>query len=671
MDRMNDAGASPADLFEHLREKGGRVLVCSGPGTDRLTPLRELVQQLAAAGQHYPCVTADLSLPPFGAPGAVNLGYWRDGQWHSEDCEPLCSLDSTRFRLPLITALERLLARHHSARLLLLAPGLARGVGGSELLTALIHRAGIDTVWWQLGADPVPSLRAELQACGVKVLLRETTGSRAISQERRMQQRGRLWRAHMRDAVAYTLLLDRVQVLGTAPPRNVASAWRGRQIALLHGGRCATLGEVTALQGDLLHTRVAIEPGLVEQLLIRDAISIDGLLQSARPYRKAPADPVPAPQTVGFAPDGEPLTKAAHCGPVPVARVGSATACLVNGVFGDPLLQLQLHHQRRSLLFDLGDPGRMTARTAHQVTDVFLSHTHADHIGGFMWFLRSRIGELPACRCYGPPGVGSQIAGMVNGILWDRVEERAPRFEVREWHGDHLKCYRVLAGKAVAQRTEDLPLVDGVVWREPAFAVRATALDHRATVLAYAYEPTAQLKVRRDRLQDLNLPSGRWLQEMKQAVLAGNLDRTVTLPDGSGVSVSRLQEQLLLVTPGQKLVYATDFADTPANRAQLVALARGAHSLFCEAPFMSKHRQQARRTQHLTTIACAEIASQAGVQHLLPFHFSKRYIRHAPEVYAEISSHCPQTVVPASCLARSAPAHRETSPPGDTAQRHK
>ncbi len=668
---MNDAGASPAELFERLRNGPGRVLVCSGPGTDRLTPLRELAQLLAAERQHYPCVSADLSLPPFGVPGAVNLGCWRDGQWQHEDCEPLCSLDSARFRLPLITALDSLLARNPCDRLLLLAPGLARGVGGAELLTAMTRCARIDTVWWQLGADQNPSLRGMLQACGVRILVRDATGTGAIDQRQRTEQRRCLWSHHMRKAITYTLPLAQVQVLGTAPPRDAASAWRGRQIALLHAGRCKALGEVTALRGDLLHTRLAAEPGHVDQLLIRDAISIDGLLQSAQPHRKLPTDPAPAPPTAGFLPDGGPLSKAAHCGPIPVARIGSSTACLVNGVFGDPLLQLQLHHQRRSLLFDLGDPRRMTARTAHQVTDVFLSHTHADHIGGFMWFLRSRIGELPACRCYGPPGLGGQIAGMVNGILWDRVAERAPRFEVREWHGDHLQCYQVQAGHAVARRTENLPLVDGVVWKEPAFVVRATALDHRTTVLAYAYEPEVQLKVRRDRLQDLDLPSGRWLQELKQAVLAGDLNRTLALPDGSCHRVSRLKEELLLVTPGQKLVYATDFADTPANRTRLVALAQGAHSLFCEAPFMSQHRQQARRTQHLTTIACAEIASQAGVQHLLPFHFSKRYIRHAPAVYAEISSRCPQTVVPASCLAVQEPDYRDRTPPGDTTPRRR
>lgn len=106
--------------------------------------------------------------------------------------------------------------------------------------------------------------------------------------------------------------------------------------------------------------------------------------------------------TAGFVPEAPGLGKVGHTGPVPAVRIGDVSACMVNGVFGDPLLKVQLLHQRRSLLFDLGDPGRMAARVAHQVTDIFLSHTHADHIGGFLWFLRSRIGPLDACRIYGP-----------------------------------------------------------------------------------------------------------------------------------------------------------------------------------------------------------------------------------------------------------------------------
>jgi len=338
--------------------------------------------------------------------------------------------------------------------------------------------------------------------------------------------------------------------------------------------------------------------------------------------------------------------KTAHGGPVPVIRMGDVAACMVNGVFGDPLLKLQFLHQRRNLLFDLGDPGRMAARVAHQTSDIFLSHTHADHIGGFLWFLRSRIGPLPTCRICGPAGVARQIAGMVDGILWDRVAERAPRFEVREWYGDRLRCYEVVAGRRAAVETGQVEVEAGVVWREPGFLVRAAELDHGTPVLAYAFEPRARINVCRDRLQAQGLATGPWLQELKRQYLAGRHSQLVTLPDGRRLSVAQLKEMILLASPGQKLVYATDLADTPGNRERLVALAGGAHSLFCESAFTLEHAEQAQRTGHLTTRACAEIANLAGVGHLLPFHFSKRYIRDVGAVYRELGALCANTVIP-------------------------
>jgi len=348
----------------------------------------------------------------------------------------------------------------------------------------------------------------------------------------------------------------------------------------------------------------------------------------------------------GFVTGPTGIGKGGPGGPVPTVRIGDVSACIVNGVFGDPLLKLQLLHQRRNLLFDLGDPGRMSARMAHQVTDVFLSHTHADHIGGFLWFLRSRTGWPDVCRIVGPAGVARQVAGMVDGILWDRIEERAPRFEVREWHGEKLRCFRVVAGRRDAVAIAELPIEAGEIWREPGFLVRAAELDHGTPVLAYAIELRARINVCSDRLQALKLATGPWLQELKQHYLAGNQRHFIALPDGSRRTVAQLQEQVLLRSPGEKLVYATDFADTAANRSRLVELARGAHSLFCESTFMLAHEEQARRTRHLTTRACAEIANLAGVRYLLPFHFSRRYVNNVNAVYSELAGFCANTVTP-------------------------
>jgi ribonuclease BN (tRNA processing enzyme) len=329
-----------------------------------------------------------------------------------------------------------------------------------------------------------------------------------------------------------------------------------------------------------------------------------------------------------------------------------ADALLVNGVGGDPLLHLRLRHQRRSLLFDLGMPERLSARIAHQVTDVFISHAHIDHIGGFLWLLRSRMGEFPACRLYGPPGLAANIQGLLNGVHWDRIGQSGPQFEVTELHGDGLLRFHLRAGQAAPQPCSQGAAVQGVLLDEAAFRVRAATLDHRTPVLAFAFEPPVQIGIREERLKAHGWPPGPWLGTLKRHLLNGQLTVAVTLPDGTTQQAGRLADELTVTQPGRKLVYATDLGDTPENRRRLVQLAQGSHTLFCEASFAEADSELARLTGHLTTRACGEIATAADVGQLVAFHFSRRYNGdHAP-LYAELAAACSRVVLPNRWMTR-------------------
>jgi len=336
------------------------------------------------------------------------------------------------------------------------------------------------------------------------------------------------------------------------------------------------------------------------------------------------------------------------------AKVGPFYATLVNGVFGDPLLLVRLRHGRRCLLIDLGDAGPLRARIAHDVTDVFISHAHVDHIAGFLWLLRSRIGEYPLCRVFGPPGLAQNIAGLVAGVHWDRVGERGPRFEVAELHRERLLCFGVTAGdenpSILGERTAD----GGVLLVDPLFLVRAAVLDHRTPVLAFAIEPTSEIKVRKERLAASGLEPGPWLTELKRAIVANDDHASLELPDGSNRTVRALAKELVLISPGEKLVYATDLADTAENRARLGSLARGAHTFFCEATFCEANAERAALTGHLTARACGEIATAAGVGRLIPFHFSRRYESDPGAVYREVRAACSRVVVPPATASPAA-----------------
>jgi ribonuclease Z len=628
-------------IVEAVFERDRRVLLFGPAGSGKSTLAARLAQCLAAAGRRCSGVCADPGSPAFGLPGAVSLAVWQGDGWRVSGHEALCTLDAGRFRLPLVTAVRRLIHGLDGGVLLVDGPGVVRGVAGRELLQGLFEASGAEAVL-ALCADPsLPPLLDELRALpGDVFVVQAPPAASPPGRRARARRRTAGWDAYLRDGGGQVIDLDRVNLYGTPPPAGEGSAWVGRQAALLRRGRTVAMAEVTGLQGGRLTVMVPAAPPVFDGVLVRDARrSADGLVETAVPFAAGRLEYLPPPDmTVPVVESG---------GPRVAGRVGAADVYLVNGVFGDPLLHLRLRHQRRSLLFDLGDGSRLPARIAHQVTDVFISHAHMDHIGGFLWLLRSRMGEFPPCRLYGPPGLARHIEGFLQGILWDRLEGRGPVFEVTEVHPDVIRRFRLLAGRAREALGETAP-AQGVVLQERGFRVRAQTLDHHTPVLAYAFEPVKEINVRKDRLTARGLAPGPWLAELKQRLLAGDESAVVRLPDGSESSAAALAADLVLITPAKRLVYATDLADTPDNRRSLQALARYAHTLFCEAYFIEADTEHAVRTGHLTARACGEIAAAAEVVRLVPFHFSQRYAEAPRLIYDEVRAACPRTAVPGS-----------------------
>ena len=616
-----------------------RVLLFGAPGVGKSTLAAELAKVAARQDRPYACINGDPGSPAFGPPGAVSLGEWRRDGWACMDFEPLCTLDAGRFRLPLIQALDRLSKRAPSGAVLLDGPGVTRGAAGAEVLRGIVGSLQMDCVLALERSDEPTTLADELQALGVPILrIPSAPEARRPGKRIRDRRRTALWNTYLENASEHDVDLSTLHCIGTPPPRDVASAWMGRQIALLGGHGGSAFGEVLLVKKNVLRVKLCGDHRGARTLLIRDAQrDAENLLCTAKPAGWESVK-------LTLPPDLSPAEPRALRGPRPVARVGSATAMLVNGVFGDPLLHVRLQHQKRSLLFDLGEAERLPVRIAHQVTDVFISHSHIDHIGGFLWLLRSRIGEFPPCRVFGPPGLAANVVGFVSGIHWDRVGERGPRFEVTELHEDKVLRYRIRAGEPGLESLGTESVLDSILHREAAFQVRAVTLDHRTPVLAFALETSFEINVRRERLAALGIPPGEWLRDLKTCIVAGERERELTLPNGTTQMAGTLAKELVLIRPGQKLAYATDLADTAQNRTRLEALAYGAHTLFCEAPFCETDAEQAARTGHLTARACGEIATAAAVERLVPFHFSRRYQDEPDRVYAEVKAACPRVI---------------------------
>nr|WP_240193324.1 Clp1/GlmU family protein [Desulfobulbus alkaliphilus] len=617
-----------------------RVLLYGPPGTGKSTLAKRIAAALAQKGRECRCLNADPGSPAFAVPGAVSLGLWYQHAWQILAMEPLCSLDAGRFRLPLISLVRRLTARESTGVLLLDSPGVVRGVAGRELLTNLVEAARVDIVLALCVEGRPWSLLDELKALPVAVyLVTAPAGAKRPGKRVRARERTRLWDAYLQSGFERCLDISALLWLGTPPPLDAVEAWAGRQVAFFKDRHLLAMAEILAVQGTTLLVRTTAEIDAADRALVRDVRrNAGGMLETAEPF---------ASEQLSYLPSSDPASGVMELGGLRImGRAGAVDFDLVNGEFGDPLLHLRLRHQGRSLLFDLGEGRRLPARLAHQVTDVFISHAHLDHISGFSWLLRSRINHPSPCRLYGPPGLAIHIQGFIQGVLWDRVRDRGPRFEIAELHGNRLQRYRLQAGTDTCERMEDTAANQGIILRETTFQVRAVFLDHHTPVLAFALEPVHELKVRRDRLHARGLEPGPWLKELKACLAAGERGVLIELPDGSKELASALGSDLILFATGKKLVYATDLADTPDNRCRLISLARGAHTLFCEAMFLEAQRDHAARHGHLTTTACGEIATQAGVARLVPFHFSRRYENDPMALYEEIAIVCSRVVKP-------------------------
>ena len=310
---------------------------------------------------------------------------------------------------------------------------------------------------------------------------------------------------------------------------------------------------------------------------------------------------------------------------------------LLNGHTGDPALLLSLRWQGRALLVDLGRIDRTPAPLLLPIEAVFVSHTHMDHFMGFDQLLRLLLARDATLRLYGPTGLADCVEGKLKGYTWNLTDEYAFTIDVTDIDEREMTEWRFAARRRFERELLRPPRpFTGVVLADGVFTVEAAPLDHRIVSMAYAVTERTHLNVRADALAASGLPPGRWLNTLKDAVRSGALDDTpIDVGAGDRRPLATLRDELLVVTPGQKIAYVVDTLFSPANVSRVTRLARGADVFFCEAPFLEEDLEQATRRYHLTAAQAGALARAAAVRRLQVFHFSPRYEGRYGEIIAE------------------------------------
>jgi ribonuclease Z len=223
----------------------------------------------------------------------------------------------------------------------------------------------------------------------------------------------------------------------------------------------------------------------------------------------------------------------------------SFSSYLVNDVFSDPGLFVEVRWSKRALLFDLGHNDALGPTRLLRAGDIFISHTHMDHFIGFDALLRVALGRGKVLRLYGPPGLVANVQGKLLGYTWNLVDGYPLRIVAQEFHDQTIRSATFLATEGFRRQDEpDVPLIGREpgssvrVLDDPMFTVRAVALNHRIASFAYSLQEQFHVNVNKERLHEAGLPVGRWLKDVKEYLWQANRTSSGSTPP-SIMSITR------------------------------------------------------------------------------------------------------------------------------------
>lgn len=317
----------------------------------------------------------------------------------------------------------------------------------------------------------------------------------------------------------------------------------------------------------------------------------------------------------------------------------SFSSYLVNDVFGDPGMYVEVRWSKRALLFDLGHNDGLGPTRLLRAGEIFVSHTHMDHFIGFDAVLRIALGRGKTLKLFGPPGLIDNVHGKLRGYTWNLVDGYPLIIDVQEFHKHEIRqtTFRASNGfQPSEQESTPTPHRDGplfTVLEDPMFIVKAVALNHRIPSFAYSLEESFHINVNKQKLHEAGLRVGAWLKDVKQHIRQGKPDDfrfTVALYDEHRRAeqefvLGEVKERFLTISRGQKIAYVVDARYDKENEAKIIQLARGADIFYCESPYLDCDAEKARDRYHLTARQAGLMARKARVRDLVVFHFSPRY----------------------------------------------
>ena len=297
---------------------------------------------------------------------------------------------------------------------------------------------------------------------------------------------------------------------------------------------------------------------------------------------------------------------------------------LLNGSFGDPVLEISLFGKSYSYLVDIGDISSLTNRSILKIKRVFVSHPHMDHFFGFDKLLRIFLGKEKTVYIYGPKGIISCINGKLHGYIWNLVHsyKNDLKFIVKEIHPRSIITAEFLCKEKFKKRIIGKEKIkDNTIVEEEDHIVKCVILEHRIPSLAFYFEEKYKINILKNKLVEYNFNVGPWLRELKNKIYENKLDDFIEY-SGRKYQIKDLMKKIIKITEGMKLAYITDIVFSKKNLKKIKSLADSVSILYIEATFLNEDRKRARERYHLTARQAGYIARMLKAKKVIPMHIS-------------------------------------------------
>lgn len=278
------------------------------------------------------------------------------------------------------------------------------------------------------------------------------------------------------------------------------------------------------------------------------------------------------------------------------------------------------------LLFDCGEGclAQLAYAEILAIDQLFFSHLHMDHAGGFDTFFRANFARQNKPNViWGPPETGRILQHRFRGFMWNLHAQMDASWLVNDVGTAEVSRRRFELVEAFEEaHPGGVAPFERLLWQGATATVEVMAMDHQTPSLAYLVRENPRSNIDTGKLELLGLRPGPWLGKLKN--LADEDDVEI---GGAAYKAGFLREQLTVTRPGASIAYLTDFLLDDAAMEKLAAWLHGCQTVVCESDYRHADIELARRNFHMTSVLAATLAKQAEIGEVVLFHVSRRYQR--------------------------------------------